>query len=166
MVQVTYRWVRRKASVQDSSDMIVALLIDPKGSYWTKDGVFWLHDIHEFPMGSPPKMKAGVLYEDKRILMIPSDYPPGNYALAVGLQKQAPPREEGQEPFTREFYERNSFQNLDKFVGRGENDAVVQFSAETTGTWKDGLWPVSHSLYPIADPRFVPAAEIQIQAAN
>ena len=164
IIQVTYRWARRAKSAQDASDIVAALFIDPHGSYWKKDGVFWLHDIHE-PPENPSRMKPGKLYEEKRILFIPSDYPPGDYALAVGLQKQVPPRQEGREPFSREFYERNSYQNLDKFLGRGENGAVVQFSSESSGLWKEGLWPVTRSLYPIADPRFVPAATLEIQPA-
>lgn len=164
IIEVTYRWVRRKPSAQDSTDMVSALFIDSHGSYWMKNGVFWLHDIHE-PPENPPNMKLGALYEERRVLFIPSDYPPGDYALAVGLQKRAPARQEGEEPFSREFYERNSYQDLDKFLGRGENGAVVQFSSESSGFWKEGLWPVTHSLYPIADPRFVPAATLEIQPA-
>ena len=166
VVQVTYRWVRRKPSAQDASDMVIAMFIDPKGEYWMKNDAFWLHDIHPVPTGLPTQMKPGLLYEDRRLLMVPSDYPPGNYALAVGLQKQAPVREEGKEPFAKEFYERNSFQSLDKFMGQGENGAVVQFSAGASGDWKEGLWPVTKSLYPIADPRFVPVAELQINHPN
>ena len=166
ILQVTYHWARRKASAQDASDLVVGLFIDSRGSYWTRNGVFLLHDIHEFPYGSSSSMKPGFLYQDHRILFVPSDFPPGNYALAVGLQKQESPREKGQEPFSREFYERNGYQNLDKFMGRGESDAVVQFSAGGLDSWRSALWPVTKSQYPIADPRFVPVAQIEIQAAN
>ena len=163
IAKITYRWVRRKVGVQDSSDMVVALFIDSHGSYWTKNDVFWLHDIHSLPAGPPSQMKPGMTYEDTQILFIPSDYPPGDYALVVGLQKQEPV-EKGLESFSREFYERNAVQNLDKFMGRGENGAVVQFSAGGTEAWKAGLWPVTKSRYPIADPRFVPVAQVEIQA--
>ncbi len=163
IVELNYRWVRRKAGPQDSSDMVVGIFIDPKGDYWMKNGVFWLHDIHEAPAGYLAQLKSGTLLEDKRILFIPSDFPPGNYALTIGLQKRLPPREVGKESFNREFYERNGYQNLDKFLGRGESDAVVQFSTTASDSWKEGLWPVTHSLYPIADPRFVPVAELQIR---
>jgi hypothetical protein len=163
IVEINYRWVRRKAGPQDSSDMVVGVFIDTKGNYQMKNGVFWLHDIHEPPTGNPSGMKPGLLYEDKRILFIPSDFPPGNYALTIGLQKKFPPLEAGRESFGQEFYERNSYQNLDKFLGRGESDAVVQFSTTHSDSWKDGLWPVTRSFYPIADPRFVPVAELQIQ---
>ncbi len=165
ILQVTYHWTRLKAGAQDSSDMVVALFIDPRGNYWTRDGVFWLHDIHELPAGKPAAMKLGRPYEDRRILFIPSDFPPGNYALVVGLQKQEPVGK-GQESFGREFYERNSAQNLDKFMGRGEKGAMVQFSSEAGEAWKGSLWPVTQSEYPIADPRFVPVAKVQIQAPN
>ncbi len=47
IVEMNYRWVRRKASPQDSSDMVVGVFIDPKGDYLMRNGVFWLHDIHE-----------------------------------------------------------------------------------------------------------------------
>jgi hypothetical protein len=166
IVEINYRWVRRKASPQDSSDMVVGVFIDPKGSYWMKNGVFWLHDIHEAPTGYLSQIKPGLLIEDKRILFIPSDFPPGNYALTIGLEKKLPPKETGKESFNHEFYERNGYQNLDKFLGRGESEAVVQFSTTVSDSWKDGLWPVTQSLYPIADPRFVPVAELQILAAD
>jgi hypothetical protein len=166
VVEINYRWVRRKASPQDSSDMVVGVFIDPKGNYWMKNGVFWLHDIHEAPTGGLAQLKPGSLLEDNRILFVPSDFPPGNYALTVGLQKKLPPLEMGKESFNREFYERNGYQNLDKFMGRGESDAVVQFSTAASDSWKDGLWPVTRSLYPIADPRFVPVAELQISAMD
>ncbi len=165
-VELTYRWVRRTAGPQDSSDMVVAVFIDPQGNYWMKNGVFWLHDVHEMPEGSPAGMKPGFVYEDKRILFIPSDFPPGDYALAVGLQKQASPLERGRESFDREFYERDAYQNLDKFMGRGEDGAVVQFSAASSCSWKDGLWPVTRSPYPLADPRFVPVAGLRILPAD
>jgi hypothetical protein len=163
IVEMNYRWVRRKAGPQDSSDMVIGVFIDTKGNYWMKNGVFWLHDIHETPTGNPSGMKPGFLYEDKRILFIPSDFPSGNYALTIGLQKKLPPPEAGKESFHQEFYERNGYQNLEKFLGRGESDAVVQFSTSALDSWKEGLWPVTRSLYPIADPRFVPVAELQIQ---
>ncbi len=108
------------------------------------------------------QLKPGLLLEEKRILFIPSDFPPGNYALTIGLQKKLPPLEAGKESFSREFYERNGNQNLDKFLGRGENGALVQFSTTHSDSWKDGLWPVTRSLYPIADPRFVPVAKLQV----
>jgi hypothetical protein len=163
---VTYHWARRKASAEDASDLVVGLFIDLHGNYWMRNGIFWLHDIHEFPAGSLSSWKPSFLYQDQRIIFVPSDFPPGNYAIAVGLQKRESPREEGQEPFNREFYERNSYQDLDKFMGRGENDSVVQYSAGGRADWKGGLWPVTASLYPIADPRFVPAATVQILPAN
>ena len=166
MVELHYRWVRRKSSAQDSSDMVVGLFINPQGKYWVKHDVFWLHDIHEPPMGYFTAMKRGCLYEEKRILFVPSDFPPGDYALAVGLQKKLPPLEEGRELFNHEFYERNSYQDLDKFQGRGENGAIVQFAASDSQSWLEGLWPLTRTLYPIADPRFVPAAQISIQAGN
>jgi hypothetical protein len=165
IAQVTYRWVRRKSSPQDTSNLVVGLFITPHGNYWTKNSVFWLHDIHEVPAGLVSNMKFGRLYEEKRILFIPSDFPPGNYALVVGLQKQAPPPMAGQEPFNREFYERDNEQNLDKFMGQGENGSVAQFSTGGA-SWKEGLWPVTKSLYPIANPRFVPVAVLQIQPEN
>ena len=131
-IEILYQWVRRKPSSQDSTDMVVAVFIDRHGNYFTKDNVLWLHDIHEPPMGIAGQMDPGILYEEKRILFIPSDFPPGEYALAVGLRKRSPERESGEEPFNREFYERNSYQDLDKFLGRGENGAVVQFSTESS----------------------------------
>ena len=98
IVEMNYRWVRRKAGPQDSSDMVVGVFIDTKGNYWMKNGVFWLHDIHEPPTGNPSGMKPGFLYEDKRILFIPSDFPPGNYALTIGLQKKSRLQKLGRNP--------------------------------------------------------------------
>jgi hypothetical protein len=159
ILELHYHWARRKPSPQDSSDMVVGVFIDAHGSYWMKDGVFWLHDIHEPPSG----MRVGDLYEERRILFIPSDFPPGDYALALGLQRKLPPKAAGQEGFSKEFYERAAAQDLDKFIGRGQDGATVQFSQSASGSWKEGLWPVTRSLYPIADPRFVPVAALRVE---
>jgi len=167
MTEFDYLWARSnsgglKEKVSKETSMVVALFIDRKGNYWTQNGVFWLQDIREPVDGSFSGLKPGFMYREKRILFVPSDFPPGNYALVVGLQKQEPVGK-GQEAFSREFYERNAAQNLDKFMGRGENGAMVQFSSESGDAWKGALWPVTKSLYPIADPRFVPVATLSIE---
>lgn len=170
IMQIDYLWAHSKSGgplekAAEGTSVVVALFIDSKGDYWMKNGVFWLQDIHDPIGGSFSGLKPGFMYREKRILFIPSDFPPGNYALVVGLQKQEPVGK-GQESFGREFYERNASQNLDKFMGRGENGALVQFSSEGGEAWKGSLWPVTKSLYPIADPRFVPVAEVEIQPSN
>jgi hypothetical protein len=165
-IKMTYQWVRRKASPQDASDTVAGLFTDANGNYLMRDGIFWLHDIHEAPTGTMARLKPGFLYEDTRILFIPSDFPPGKYRLVVGLQKQLPARGEGHEVFNREFYERNSSQNLDKFMGRGEGGNIVQFSPATSGNFPDDLWTVTQSARPAGDPRFATVGELEILPAH
>ncbi len=165
-VEVTYRWVRMGAGESDSTDSVVALFADDQGNYFMKNNVFWLHDIHEGPLGHLGLMRPGYLYEEKRILFIPSDFPPGRYHLVVGLQKPALSRMEGRETYGREFYERGGFQNLDKFMGRGENNAVVQFSAAMSDPMEMGLWRVTQSASKLMDSHFAPGAGLEIEAAD
>lgn len=164
MVQVTYHWERMGASAFDRTQSVVALFTDDQGNFSTRNGVFWLHDIHE-PLGSTfHDLKAGLEYVERRIVMIPSDYPPGHYLLSVGLQKKVG-KQEGQENFDKEFYERGAAQTLDKFEGRGENGVIVQFaSAAANGT--DSLWPVTQSRSPIFNGQFVPTASLDIVAPH
>ncbi len=165
MLAVTYLWTRKGPNPCDASDGVVALFADSQENYWMKNGVFWLHDIHDPPLGSFNRLKAGLTYEEKRILFIPSDYPPGRYQLVVGLQKQVP-RQEGREAFEREFYERNAYQDLDKFLGREVGGAVVHFSAQDSGDVLKGLWPVTKSSTVLMDPRFAPVAEVEIESPD
>jgi hypothetical protein len=162
ILEIHYQWVRRRVSPEDGADLVFGLFIDRHGSYWMKNGVFWLHDLHEPPWqgNSAP---LGTLFEERRVLFVPSDFPPGDYALSIGLQRSQPSVKEGKEAYDKEFYERASAQNLDKFLGRGEGGAVVQFSMDNSKGWRDSLFPVSKSLYPIADPRFVPAGILTIE---
>ncbi len=160
MVQVTYRWQRKGPSADDQTQSVVALFTDEKGSYSTREGVFWLHDIHEPLGGTFNGLSAGLEYTEKRIVMIPSDYPPGHYVLSVGLQKKVTKRE-GQENFDKEFYERGASETLDKFQGRGENGVLVQFSSATPNA-VDSLWPVTQSRLPVLNGRFVPTASLEI----
>ncbi len=153
-IEITYQWSRLGPSPPDDTDSVIALFADEQGNYWMKNGVFWLHDVHDRPLGDFSRMKPGYGYKEKRILFIPSDFPPGNYHLVVGLQKKAPPKQEGQEAYGKEFYERGGAQNLDKFLGRGEDKAVVQFTAALTGPLENGLWPVTKSTDKLMDPAF------------
>ena len=161
-VEITYRWTRLGPSPSDETDSVVALFADANGNYWMKNGVFWLHDIHEGPLGGLFRMKPGYLYEEKRILFIPSDYPPGRYRLAVGLQRSVSAKETGKGVFGREFYERGGAQNLEKFMGRGEDGAVVQFSAGASDSLKMGLWPLVSAAGKPADSPFAPTGELEI----
>jgi hypothetical protein len=111
-------------------------------------------------------MKPGFGYWEKRILFIPSDFPPGNYHLVVGLQKPVPAIREGQEAYGKEFYERGDAQNLDKFLGRGEEKAVVQFAAALVDSPGNGLWPVTKSADKLMDSRFAPVADLRISDPN
>jgi hypothetical protein len=163
-VTVTYRWTRRGKSIEDQSSSVVALFADDKGSYPTREGVFWLHDIHE-PFGSTfANLKPGLEYVEKRVVMIPSDYPPGKYQLMLALQKQNV-KETGQETFNKEFYERSTAESLDKFEGRGQNGSLVQFSTASQSN-ADNLWPVDQSFLPVFDARFVPTAFLEIQSTD
>jgi hypothetical protein len=141
---------------------VMALFADDQGNYWMRNGLFWFHDIHEPPSGSFKGLEPGFVYEDKRTLFVPSDLPPGRYHLAVALQKRMV-RKEGREAFDKEFYERNAFQNLDKFQGRGEDRAVVQFAADP-GSFTEGFWPVTQSLSPVTQGRFAVVADIVVEA--
>ncbi len=163
-MEVTYHWIRLGSSPCDRTDSVIALFADDEGNYRMRNGVFWLHDIHDGPQGPLSNLKPGYEYTEKRVLFIPSDFPPGNYHLVVGLQRSATPRREGQEPHGMEFYERSQFQTLDKFLGRGETGNVVQFTAALDPTLGDRLWPVTKSVPKMMDPRFVPAAEVKITA--
>ena len=162
-IEITYQWSRLGPSPPDDTDSVVALFADDQGNYWMRNGVFWLHDIHEGPLGRS-LMKPGFGYEEKRILFIPSDFPPGNYHLVVGLQKPVPSKQEGQEAYGKEFYERGGVQNLDKFLGRGEEKAVVQFAAAMADSLENGLWPVTKSAVKLMDTHFAPVADLRILA--
>jgi len=163
-VTVTYHWTRSGRSVEDQSSSVVVLFTDDKGSYPTRDGLFWLHDIHE-PFGSTfSGLKPGLEYVEKRVVMIPSDYPPGKYQLMLALQKQTL-KEEGQETFNKEFYERSAAESLDKFEGRGQNGSLVQFSTASQSN-ADNLWLVNQSLLPAVNARFVPTAFLEIQSPD
>ena len=163
-VTIIYHWTRRGKGIEDQSSSVVALFTDDKGSYPTREGLFWLHDIHE-PFGSTfANLKPGLEYVEKRIVMIPSDYPPGNYQLMLALQKQTA-KEEGQETFNKEFYERSAAESLDKFEGRGQNGSLVQFSTAAQSD-ADNLWPVSQSLLPVTDARFAPTVTLEIQSPD
>jgi hypothetical protein len=163
-VTVTYCWTRKGKSVEDQSSSVVALFTDEKGSYSTREGVFWLHDIHE-PFGNTfTNLKPGLEYVEKRVVMIPSDYPPGKYQLMLALQKQNI-KETGQETFNKEFYERSAAESLDKFEGRGQNGSLVQFSTASQSD-ADNFWPVSQSFLPVVDTRFAPTASLEIQSSD
>ncbi len=171
MVEITYLWARtnfqgeqvKKAS---GTSPVVALFIDESGRFWMKDGVFWLHDIHE-PFGlSFGRLRKNRMYRETRILFIPSDFPQGKYHLVVGLQKEAPKRLPGMESYQYEFYERGDFQNLEKFIGRGENGALVQFSAGQNGMGKNDFWPVLESQKPVLNGCFAPVADLKIKTVG
>ncbi|HEY5038415.1 MAG TPA: tripartite tricarboxylate transporter TctB family protein, partial [bacterium] len=165
ILEVTYRWIRQKGSPADQTRSLVALFADDQDNYWTRDGVLWLQDIHEISSSYFTQMKPGWVYEEKRILFIPSDFPVGAYRLMMGFQKTAPTKGEGQESFNREFYERSAAQDLDKFMGKGGNGSVIQFSTLGPDVFKGGFWPVTKSRFPPpADSRFAPVANIVIQS--
>jgi hypothetical protein len=161
-VEIQYDWVRQGKSPADESQALVALFVDEQGNYLMKNGVLWLHDVHALSPDWFSLLKPGWVYSEKRILFIPSDFPPGRYHLAVGLQKIAPQRVKGKEIFDLEFYERASAQNLQKFMGRGEKDGLVQSSPMATPGTQEGLWMVTQSVKPLADPRFGIVAELEI----
>ena len=163
-VMVTYHWERTGLSLYDKTDSMLALFTDEKGSYSTREGLFWLHDIHE-PFGTVfTDLKPGLEYVEKRIVMIPSDYPAGRYQLMLALQKKIN-QQEGQETFNKEFYERSASQSLDKFQGRGESSSLVQFSTAAQSN-VNNLWPVSQSLAPVIDSRFAPVAALEIESPD
>jgi hypothetical protein len=165
-VELRYSWIRTSSDQAVDSSTVLALWVDGEGRYLAKNGSAWFHDIHPVPAGFFAAMEPGLVYEEKRILFIPSDFPPGRYHLAVGLQKGAPARREGRNSFEREFDERSASQNLDKFLGRGEDGALVHFAAVTTGTPGERIWPVVKSRRPSGDPRFAVVAELLITSSE
>jgi len=165
-ITLAYHWTRGGPSPFDRNGSVVALFADDHGNIWMKDGVFWFHDIHEGPLNSFSRLNPGKECLEKRVLFIPSDFPPGLYHLVVGLQKKNPAKNTGHEIFDREFYERSGYQNLGKFLGRGENGAQVQFSNLSSGSSGDDLWPVTRSAGPLFDPRFAAVAELEILPAE
>jgi hypothetical protein len=164
-IEVAYRWARDASAGEEPLGAVAVLFADEKGNYWMKDGVLWLHDIHEIPI-PVTTMGKDLEYLEKRVLFIPSDFPEGTYQLVVGLQRQIPLKNQGRESFVREFYERSGAQNLDKFTGRGENQAVVQFSTTSSPMEGGGFWPVTKSSAALTDPRFVPAGTLEIKKAS
>jgi hypothetical protein len=160
--EIDYNWVRQGKSAADESRALIALFVDDEGNYLLKNGVHWLHDIHALSPGWISLMKPGRMYTEKRILFIPSDFPPGHYRLAVGLQKNAPERVKGTEAFNLEFYEREEEQNLQKFMGRGGEEGLIQSSPLTTQGTAEGLRMVTQSAKPLRDPRFAVVAELDI----
>jgi hypothetical protein len=138
----------------------VVLLVDDRGRYWTRDGIWSFQDIHDLPAGYFTGIKPGFVSDEKRILFIPSDFPPGRYHLVIGLQKEGPGKGEGREAYDREFYERDSTEDFDKFMGRGEKGAVVQFKPEDSGSGT--LWPLTRWKGTLADSRFAPAALVTV----
>ncbi len=165
-LEILYPWYRTGKSPQDQSNLVVALFVDRDGHYLMKDGVLWLHDIHEGPFQTAAQVKSPSCWWDRRLMFIPSDFPPGHYQLVVGLQKKIAVGEKGWESFRREFYERSGEQNLEKFSGRGEIGSILQFSPGDNAALSDNLWPVTKSLSPLSDPRFAPVAEVTIQGRD
>jgi hypothetical protein len=156
-----YLWARRGPGSEDGVGQVMVLFLDEKGNYPLQDGVFWLHDIHEPPLYSFARLKPGRVYNEERVFMIPSDFPPGIYRIVMALQKTPPEIQTGHESFRQEFYERAAAQNLDKFMGRGENKALVQFSV---GTGKGGndFWPMTEGVVALGDVRFAEVGTVNI----
>jgi hypothetical protein len=161
ILNVDYQWARKGKGPQDDTQAVVAIFADDQGNYWMKNGLFSFHDIHDPLSGSFSHLKPGLIYNEKRIIFVPSDLPPGHYRLMVGLQKRVA-RQEGHEAFDKEFYERNAFQNLDKFQGHGANGAVVQFSSVSQNNL-NGFWPATQSGPPLINPGFVMAADVEVE---
>ena len=156
-----YLWDRKGTGNEDGAGQVMVIFLDEQGNYQVKEGVFWLHDIHEPPLYSFARLKPGRVYDEERVLMIPSDFPPGTYRVMVALQKSPAEIDAGHESFKQEFYERASAQNLDKFMGRGENQALVQFSP---GAGKGGndFWPVTEGNVLSGDSRFAEVGTVSI----
>jgi len=156
-----YLWDRRGPGPEDGAAQVMVLFLDEKGNYPLKDGVFWLHDIHEPPLYSFSRLQRGKTYDEERVLMVPSDFPPGMYQVVVALQKMPAEIRSGQESFRQEFYERASAQNLEKFTGRGENQSLVQFSVGA-GKAGDDFWPATEGIVMPGDSRFAEAGTVRI----
>jgi hypothetical protein len=158
-----YLWGRKGSGSEDGAGQVMVIFLDGQGNYQVKDGVFWLHDIHEPPLYSFARLKPGKVYDEERVLMIPSDFPPGTYRIMAALQKAPAEINRGHESFKQEFYERASAQNLDKFMGRGENQALVQFSPGS-GKGGDDFWPVTEGNVLSGDSRFAEVGTVVIQS--
>jgi len=156
-----YLWERMGPGEEDGTAQVMVLFLDEQGNYPLKDGVFWLHDIHEPPLYSFARLEKGKVYDEERVLMVPSGFPPGDYRVVVALQRAPARVEKGQESFRQEFYERASAQNLDKFMGRGAGQSLVQFSLGA-GKVGDDFWPLTSGRAFNGDWRFADAGRIRI----
>src|SRR5581483_3514143 len=112
-LEIDYLWGCKGTSAQERSDLVVGLFVDKDGHFLMKDGVLWLHDIHESDFQAISKMKTGYCLDDRRLLIIPSDFPSVQYRLVVALQKNIAVGQKGWESFKHEFYERGGEQSLE-----------------------------------------------------
>ena len=161
---LTYDWMREGASYADQSQLIAVYFVDDQGAYRLKDGLLWLHDVHEsfYGLMSFTRMKPRLWYEEKRTLFVPSDFPPGRYRVMVGLQKPGEIPRIGRESFTTDFYERAGSQNLEKFGSQPADDFVVQYAPETSSAFPNDFLPVTLNRYPLTNIDFATAAEIEV----
>ena len=138
---------------------LVVLLVDDRGQYWTRDGIWSFQDIHDLPAGYFTGIKPG-LSRTKANTLYPFGFFAGSVPFGCRPPEKGAGKEEGREAYDREFYERDSAEDFDKFMGRGEKGAVVQFKPEGSGYGT--LWPLTRWKGTLADSRFAPAALVTI----
>jgi hypothetical protein len=158
-----YLWAHKGQGSEDGTGQVMVLFLDEKGNYPLMDGVFWLHDIHDPPLYSFARLKPRKVYNEERVLMIPSDFPPGIYRVVMALQKTPSEIRTGHESFRQEFYERAEAQNLEKFMGRGGNRALVQFTVGA-GKGGDDFWPLTEGVVVSGDGRFAEVGTVRIHS--
>ena len=159
-----YDWMREGASYADQSQLIAVYFADAQGSYQMKAGLLWMHDVHEsfYGLMTFAQMRPHYWYEEKRVLFVPSDFPPGHYRVMVGLQKPGEAPRIGQESFKTDFYERAGSQNLEKFGAQPANDFLVQYAPETSDDFPLDFLPVTLNRYPLTHIDFATVAEIEV----
>jgi Protein of unknown function (DUF2723) len=163
---LNYQWARTRPSEADRSEWVTVYFVDDQGAYPLKQGLLWLHDIHEPFNGRLPwsGLHRGFWYGEERVLFVPSDFPPGHYRIVVGLQKPGEAPRTGREPFTGDFYDRAESQDLAKFTGEPGGDFFVQYAPETSGNLPSAFIPLTFSQTPADNLPFAPVGEIEITA--
>lgn len=161
-VEVTYDWARTGAGPQEDASWLVVLFTDAEGNFPIHDGVIQLHGIHRPFDGNLPLwgMKGGRIYREKDVILIPSNFPPGEYRVVAALQKGvAPTLGSPTSPFGS-FLE-DDRQGTSKFSGRPFGGSLLSF---TQGPGGEGFWPVTGSTLRPLNGHFVPLVKLRIKA--
>ncbi len=164
VLKLRYEWRKTGGAPLPPDLQVVVLLVDSEGKYPQVDGGPWLHDIHDWlnDWETPGRMKTGKTYAYDRWLFVPSNFPPGKYRVAVGLQVPLPPKSAIPKA-GGEFYGDGTWQAAWRVAGRGSWDSTMRFD---TGSPDE-----VNRLLPVTSPgalegRFILAGEVEIDPAE